>query len=108
MNETGQIAIVLTTVANRDDANQVANALVDQCLAACVQVEGPITSYYRWAGEVQTESEFRLVIKTTCRMWPLLKDKLQKLHPYEEPQIVLLTIDDASAGYLSWVNDQTS
>ena len=108
MDESGQLALVMTTVSNQDDATRLAQALVDQCQAACVQIDGPVTSYYRWAGEVQTSTEFRLMIKTTCKVWVDLKSKLAKLHPYDEPEIIYTVIDDASDGYRSWVNDQTS
>lgn len=108
MNEADPIWIVMTTVADRQDADRIAAALVDQCLAACVQIEGSITSHYRWAGKVQTSSEFRMVIKTSAKALPSLKGKLAKLHPYQEPEIVCLNIDDASEGYRVWVNDQTT
>jgi periplasmic divalent cation tolerance protein len=108
MDESGQLAMVMTTVANQEDADRLAQALVDQCLAACVQIDGPVTSCYRWAGEVQKTNEFRLIIKTSCKAWPPLKEKMTKLHPYDEPELILFNIDDASDGYRAWVNDQTS
>jgi periplasmic divalent cation tolerance protein len=108
MNEAESISIVMTTVSDRQDADRIAASLVDQCLAACVQIEGPITSLYRWAGKVETSSEFRLVIKTSCQALPSLKQKLAKIHPYQEPEIICLNVDDASEGYRAWVNDQTT
>lgn len=108
MDDSGQLAMVMTTVANENDADRLAHSLVDQCLAACVQIAGPVTSYYRWAGEVQKSTEFRLMIKTSCKAWPGLKAKLAKLHPYDEPEIIFIAINDASDGYRTWVNDQTT
>ena len=100
--------MVISTVATEEEADRIARAVVDQCLAACVQIDGPITSHYRWAGEVKQSSEFRLTIKTSCIALPKLKTKLIKLHPYDEPEILVVEVDDASDGYRSWVNDQTS
>ena len=108
MDDSVQLAMVVTTVASSKDAEKLSQALVDQCLVACVQVDGPITSHYRWAGEVKQTEEFRLTIKTSLKAWPNLKSKLAKLHPYDEPEIILIGIDDASDGYRIWVNDQTS
>ena len=108
MDDSGQLAMIMTTVANEKDADRLARSLVDQCLAACVQIDGPVTSYYRWAGEIQKSTEFRLIIKTSCQSWPALKEKLAKLHPYDEPEIIFIVINDASDGYRFWVNDQTT
>lgn len=108
MNEPIRLIMVLTTVASSDDADRLAKALVDQCLAACVQVDGPVSSHYRWAGKLACETEYRLAIKSSTAAWPSLKDKLDQLHPYEEPQIVMFEIDDSSDGYRDWVIDQTT
>ncbi|TWT54036.1 Divalent-cation tolerance protein CutA [Rubripirellula amarantea] len=102
------LAYVTTTVANLDDAEKLAGELVSQSLAACVQIDGPITSHYRWAGKVQTSSEYRLSIKTSQKAWPRLLSKLPKMHPYEEPEIIMTKIDQFSPGYGSWVIDQTT
>ena len=101
------LAIVMTTVESSGDANTLATALIEQSLAACVQVDGPITSYYRWAGRTETSSEFRLMIKTSLASWPAVKDWLAKKHPYDEPEIILMHLDDASEGYRDWLLEQT-
>ncbi len=100
--------MVITTVASAQEAESLAAAVVDQSLAACVQIDGPITSHYRWAGKVEKASEFRLMIKTSQEAWPKLHEKLASLHPYEEPEIIMFAIDDASDGYRDWVIDQTT
>lgn len=108
MAETSSLVLVITTVESASDASSLARSLVDQSLAACVQVDGPITSHYRWAGEVESKSEFRLMIKTSASTWPRLKEKLAKQHPYDEPEIVMLAVEDVTDGYRDWVVNQTT
>ena len=108
MTEANSLVLVITTVESATDASSLARSLVDQSLAACVQIDGPITSLYRWAGEVESKDEFRLMIKTSMSTWPRLKEKLAKQHPYDEPEIVMLAVDDATVGYRNWVINQTA
>jgi len=108
MTESNPLAVVITTVASSQDAEILAKALLDQHLAACVQIDGPIVSHYRWSGAVQQADEYRLTIKTTHKVWNSLKETLAKIHPYDEPQIVLLGVENSSKGYREWVIDQTS
>lgn len=108
MSDANALALVITTVASAQEAETLAVALVDQSLAACVQIDGPVTSLYRWAGKVEKSSEYRLMIKTTRSAWPGLREKLANLHSYEEPEIILVAIDGASEGYHRWVIDQTT
>jgi periplasmic divalent cation tolerance protein len=108
LNDPNSITLVITTVASATDAETLAQSLVDQSLAACVQIDGPITSHYRWAGKVEHASEYRLMIKTSHTAWPGLKEKLAKLHPYDEPEIIMLPIADVTDGYRDWVIDQTT
>jgi periplasmic divalent cation tolerance protein len=100
--------MVITTVSTSMEAEALATALVDQSLAACVQIDGPVSSLYRWAGKVEISREFRLLIKTTLSAWPTLRDRLAALHSYEEPEIILIPIRDSSRGYHDWVVDQTT
>lgn len=107
-NRSTPLAIVLSTTATVEDAERIADRLIDEQLAACVQVDGPLTSTYRWQGVVERATEYRLVIKTTVDRWETLCERLVELHPYEEPQVMLLQVEDAAAGYQQWVLDQTS
>ncbi len=108
MSDLNTLVLVMTTVASVEDADELARSLVDQSLAACVQVDGPIISHYRWAGKVERATEFRLLIKTSQTAWTKLKEKLSKLHPYDEPEIIMLPIADVTDGYRDWVIDQTT
>lgn len=102
MHSSNQLVMVITTVASHKDAENLARQLIDDCLAACVQVEGPVTSHYKWEGIVQASTEFRLTIKTGNACWQDLKKQLVKLHPYEQPEILMLPVTDTTEGYLNW------
>jgi periplasmic divalent cation tolerance protein len=108
MNNSNPLAIVTTTVESLQDADILSKAIIESSLGACVQIDGPIVSYYRWSGQVQQNEEYRLTIKTTQAAWPSLKTKLGTLHPYDEPQIVMVRVEDTTDGYRDWVVDQTT
>ena len=102
------IAMVLTTTSTLDEAELIGKMLVEERLAACVQISGPITSVYRWEGAIETATEFRLVAKTRVACWPKLKQRLSEVHSYDEPQVILVRIDAAAEGYAKWLLDETS
>ena len=100
--------IVLTTAPSRDEAVSLAHKLVDEKIAACVQIEGPITSVYRWDGELDTAEEWRCVVKTTRAQYNSVETKLRSWHSYDVPQIIAVPIDCGSAQYLNWLLLNTS
>ena len=97
-------AIVLTTLAAEADAAALARTLVDERLAACVNVLPPMTSVYRWKGAIEQDREQQLVIKTTVGRVPALQARLGQLHPYEVPEFLILS-GSASDAYLSWIRE---
>jgi periplasmic divalent cation tolerance protein len=101
------LVIVLTTITD-DRADEVARTLVEERLAACVNVHGPMTSTYRWKGTVEVEAERQLVIKTTEQRLVALEARLRAIHPYELPEFIVLGPERASEGYAAWVRDGTS
>ena len=101
------LACCMTTVASKQEAQQLASDLLAKSLAACVQIDGPIESHYHWNGKLNQDDEFRLLIKTTVGSWPKLQRYLESSHPYDEPEIILIPINDASPGYRNWVVTQT-
>jgi len=103
----GEVVVVLTTMPDDGRADELARALVDERLAACVNVVGPITSTYRWKGSVERETERQLLIKTTRDRLASVEARVKNLHPYELPEFLVLTVESASAGYSAWVNEQT-
>ena len=101
-----EFGIVLTTVATPDDARRLADGLLDQRLAACVQTLA-IQSAYRWKGAVQREPEQLLLIKTRAALYPAVEAHLRAHHPYELPEIVRLPIAAGSPDYLRWLAAET-
>jgi periplasmic divalent cation tolerance protein len=95
--------LVLTTVASHDDAQELAEELVTRRLAACVNIVGPISSTYRWKGEVERSEEFLLLIKTTEAQVAPLEDAVRGLHSYEVPELIAFTVDSGLPGYLDWI-----
>ncbi len=91
---------VTTTTENREDADRIAQALVDARLAACVQIEGPITSTYRWNGRIETSPEWRCVVKTRRDLFEQIDRAIREIHPYEVPQILAVPILAGNPAYL--------
>lgn len=98
---------VVTTVATIDEARRMAQAVVERRLAACAQVS-QIESCYRWAGEVRSEPEYRIVFKTTDAAWDALERAIRGLHSYELPAIHAVALDRVSAPYAAWIVDNTA
>jgi periplasmic divalent cation tolerance protein len=99
-----EIAIVLTTVGADADAAALGRSLVQEGLAACVNVLPPMTSIYRWKGQVAEDREQQIVIKTTHAGLGALERRLRELHPYELPEFIVLTAV-AGAAYGQWLNE---
>ena len=97
-----ELILILTTMPDDSRADELAEALVGEKLAACVNVHGPMVSTYRWKGAVERETERQIVIKTTRTRLPALEARLKTLHPYELPELVVLGAE-ASAAYGRWV-----
>jgi periplasmic divalent cation tolerance protein len=96
--------IILTTLGADADAASLARVLVEERLAACVNVLPPMTSFYRWKGVVEEDREQQLVIKTTEDQVATIKVRFQELHPYELPEFVVLSAS-ASDEYLTWMRE---
>jgi periplasmic divalent cation tolerance protein len=97
--------VVLTTLDEQSDASVLARTLVEERLAACVNVLPAMRSIYRWQGSVESAQERQLIIKTTTDRLPALKARLAVLHPYEVPEMLVLTVADASASYGRWLEE---
>lgn len=98
---------IQTTCASEEEAQKIAAAVVDKRLAACAQVTGPITSTYRWEGNVETTQEWLCTIKTMHERFPAIRDAILEIHSYQIPQIVTLPIIDGNNAYLDWLSDQS-
>ena len=108
-SKTGDEALVIvwTTVGDGEAAERLAGQIVSQSTAACVQIDGPVRSFYRWRGELEDELEYRLLIKTRASKGEQLVSWLVEHHPYEEAEILVTPVTASSAGYRDWVIEQT-
>ena len=100
--------IVLTTLGADADASSLARTLVEERLAACVNVLAPMTSTYQWKGTIEQDREQQLVIKTTAARVPALEARLRDLHPYELPELLVLPVSTGSDAYLRWMGESTT
>src|SRR3954471_19978384 len=101
------IILILTTVPEGSLGETIATALVEERLAACVNILAPMTSCYRWKEAVARDVERQLIIKTTADRVAAVRRRLSELHSYELPECLVLTAD-GSAGYLEWVTAATA
>jgi periplasmic divalent cation tolerance protein len=99
------VSIVLTTLGADADATAMARTLVEERLAACVNILPAITSVYRWQGQVEQSGEQQLLIKTTADAIERLEARLKQLHPYEVPEFLVIQADSGSTAYAAWVRE---
>jgi periplasmic divalent cation tolerance protein len=97
---------VFTTAASQDEAARIARMLVEERLAACVQVLGPITSTYRWQGAIQTGQEWLCIAKTTRGLYGEVERAIRQAHSYDVPEILAVKVAAGSADYLAWLGGE--
>ncbi|MBV8864433.1 MAG: divalent-cation tolerance protein CutA [Acidobacteriaceae bacterium] len=95
--------VVFCTCGSEEEALRLAHALVENRLAACVNILPPIQSVYRWKGEVQSAEEYLLLIKTTEERFDALHNTITDLHSYDTPEVIGLPVTDGSEKYLAWL-----
>lgn len=100
--------IVLVTTASKEEAERISFTLVQEHLAACVNVLSPVQSIYRWDGSIQNEVELLLVIKTRRALFEDTCARIRDLHSYSNPEVIALPISDGSEPYLRWLVDATT
>jgi len=97
---------VITTTEHREDAEAIARALVEERLAACVQIIGPITSIYRWQGKMTTAQEWQCWAKSRRELYDRIAEEIRRLHPYQVPEIIAVAVAAGSADYLAWLETE--
>jgi periplasmic divalent cation tolerance protein len=102
-----QILLVITNLPDRATAERVADALVTEGVAACVNILAACSSVYRWEGKLNHTEEVPLLIKTTHAAYPQLEAALRKLHPYELPELLAVPVTAGLPEYLNWVESET-
>ena len=106
MEKTNAI-VVLITAGSRQEAEKLAERLVDERLAACCSLVGNVTSFFRWKGAVQKESEILIIAKTSADTFERLKARVRELHSYDVPEIIALPVVAGLDEYLKWIHDET-
>lgn len=102
-----QALLVITNLADAASAQQLARALVEQRLAACVNMLPAVHSIYRWEGAVEEAGEVTLLIKTTAARYPALEQAIVALHPYELPEVIAVPVSAGLPAYLGWIARET-
>ena len=97
---------VVTTTDKKEDAERIATYLVEKRLAACVQIAGPITSFYRWRGNIESAGEWQCWIKTKESLYMEIEKTIKSIHPYEVPEIIAVPIARGSREYLEWLEKE--
>ncbi|MEW6209717.1 MAG: divalent-cation tolerance protein CutA [Acidobacteriota bacterium] len=99
--------VILVTAPNRDEAARIAESLVAERLAACVNIVSQIESIYRWEGKVTRDSESLLIIKSTEDRYGELERRVRELHTYTVPEVIAIKIERGSKDYLRWIHEET-
>ena len=97
---------VYTTTATSEDAQAIADAVLEQRVAGCVQIVGPIRSAYWWNGKIERAEEWLCIMKSHRRLFPDLERVVRAQHPYETPEIIAVPVVEASQPYLRWLNQE--
>ena len=97
---------VMTATDKREDAERIARSLVEMRLAGCVQILGPVTSIYRWKGQIETAGEWLCLIKSRAECYGAIERAIRSLHPYETPEILALPVAAGSRDYLEWLRGE--
>ena len=100
--------LACTTLANRIDADRLASEAAQRGLAACVQIEGPIMSHYRWHGQAERAEEFRLTFKCVAAQLDALEKHVLASHPYDTPEWIVVRAERVAEKYLSWAEASSS
>jgi len=99
--------VVLITCPDREMAERIARALLEERLAACVNITGPLSSLFWWEGRIDRAEEFLLLVKMRFNLLEKLVARVRELHPYEVPEVVALPIVGGSEDYLAWLGEET-
>lgn len=102
-----QALLLLTNLADVASARVLARALVEQRLAACVNMLPAVQSVYRWNGAVEEAAEVTLLIKSTAARYPELEQAVRRLHPYDLPELIAIPVSAGYPPYLEWISQET-
>lgn len=100
------VRVVFVTASGEDEATQLASAVVEEGLAACANLVGPIRSIYKWDGAVQDDSEWLLILKTSADAVEHLTKAIRDRHSYDCPEVISVPVESGNPDYLAWVMEQ--
>ncbi len=101
------VRIVFVMAGDAVEAEKIARSIVEENLAACANIIGPLRSIYRWQGKIENAAEYLIMLKTRTSSYARLQRRVRELHSYQVPEIVALALATGSAPYLDWVFDST-
>ena len=104
---TTEYITVFITAPNEEEAAKISRTIVEERLAACVNIIGSVRSIYRWQGRIEDESEVLMVVKTKRTLFDRLQGRVKELHSYEVPEIIGLPVIEGSKQYLDWLGQET-
>ena len=99
--------VIFCTVPDRESGERISRVLVEERLAACVNLLPGLTSIYRWQGQIHQDTECLLLIKSTGARFEVLADRLRGLHPYDVPEIIALPVSAGDPAYLNWITENS-
>lgn len=102
-----EAVIIFTTTPTKADAKRIAKKLVAKRLAACTSILPAVESVFRWEEKITTESESLVMVKTRRSLFEAVAGEIDKLHPYEVPEIIAVTVSEGSSKYLKWIRENT-
>jgi periplasmic divalent cation tolerance protein len=108
MTDDPRIAVALVTAPSADEAARIGRILVDERLAACVNVVGPIRSIYRWRDGVEDEPEHLMLLKIRRADFDAVAQRVRDLHPYDVPEVIALDVSAGSPPYIHWLLESTT
>ncbi|MBN2297006.1 MAG: divalent-cation tolerance protein CutA [Deltaproteobacteria bacterium] len=106
MNDTKGYCMILTTCPNIKEADELATKMIEQKLAACIQITA-ITSYYKWEGSTNKDAEHLMLIKTRSELYPGIEEYIKEHHSYEVPEIIRVPVQNGLPAYLNWIDEVT-
>ena len=98
--------VVLTTCDSDEQAARIARRLVEQRLAACVNIVPRAISVYRWKDKIETAKEWLLIVKSRRGLFPAIRSEIEKMHSYTAPELIALPVVDGAEAYLGWMDDE--
>ncbi len=101
-----EFILITTTTGTRQDAEQIASEIMSKRLAACAQVSGPIASTFHWQGKVESQEEWVCSLKTIATHLAAVQEAIERIHPYEVPEIIAVPIVGGSQKYLEWIQTE--